>query len=103
MQFELHGPRTLARAREEMVNGGVSRSVDSAVERVQLKVEGLDATRFEVVCNGFTVPLVQVARLNCHVAGVVFKAWAPPFTLHPTIPVHAPLNFSVFDRADKDI
>lgn len=86
---------------EEMVNGGVSRSVDSAVERVQLKAQGFDSTRFEVVCNGFQVPLVHVAHLHCHVAGVVFKAWAPPFTLHPTIPVHAPLNFSVYDRAAK--
>lgn len=86
---------------EEMVLGGVSRSVDSAVERVQLKVEGFDTTRFEIACNGFAVPLVQVSHLNCHVAGVVFKAWAPPFTLHPTIAVHAPLNFAVYDRLSK--
>ncbi len=86
---------------EEMVNGGVSRSVDSAVERVQLLVQGLDTARFEVTCNGFSVPLVHVAHRHCHVAGIVFKAWAPPFTLHPTIPVHAPLNFALYDRSVK--
>ena len=32
-----------------------------------------------------------------YVAGVRFKAWSQPNALHPTVPVHTPLVFDVFD------
>jgi uncharacterized protein (DUF2126 family) len=31
------------------------------------------------------------------VAGVRYRAWAPPSALHPTIGTHAPLVFDIFD------
>lgn len=32
------------------------------------------------------------------VAGVRYKAWSPPSSLHPTIGVHSPLRFDLVDR-----
>lgn len=86
---------------EETVSGNVSRSVDSAVERLQISVRGFDATKYAVTCNGYEIPLRAVEDGALHIAGIVFKAWAPPFTLHPTIKVHAPLNMCVYDRKTK--
>jgi uncharacterized protein (DUF2126 family)/transglutaminase-like putative cysteine protease len=83
---------------EETLSGNISRSVDSSVERVQLSVRNLDQTQFAVTCNGYLVPFHHDAAENLCVGAVVFKAWAPPFSLHPTIGVHAPLNFSIYDK-----
>ena len=82
---------------EETVSGNVSRAVDSAVERLQVKVRGLQTQKHIITCNGFALPL-RLTEAGEHIAAVVFKAWAPPFTLHPTIPVHAPLKFGIFER-----
>lgn len=86
---------------EETVSGNVSRSVDSAVERLQVSVRGFDAQKYVLTCNGHEIPLRHAENTDLHIAGIVFKAWAPPFTLHPTIGVHAPLNICVYDRAAK--
>lgn len=86
---------------EETVSGNVSRSVDSAVERLQISVRGFDAHKYSVTCNGYEIPLRSVEEGAVHIAGIVFKAWAPPFTLHPSIKVHAPLNLCIYDRKAK--
>jgi uncharacterized protein (DUF2126 family) len=82
---------------EEVAGGGTARFVDSTVERLQVKVEGLNAVRHVVTCNGHRLPLVPTSQRGEFVAGVRFKAWMLPSSLHPNIPVHAPLTFDIID------
>ena len=44
------------------------------------------------------MPLRPTERPGEYVAGVRFKAWAPPSALHPTIPAQTPLIFDIYDR-----
>jgi uncharacterized protein (DUF2126 family) len=83
---------------EDPTAGGTARFVDSSVERLQVKVEGLNEARHAVTCNGRRVPLASTGRVGEYVAGVRFKAWKLPSGLHPTIAVRAPLTFDVYDR-----
>jgi len=54
-----------------------------------------------VSCNGRLVPLTSTGRPGEYVAGVRFKAWKLPSALHPTIDVHTPLTFDIFDRWNR--
>ncbi len=83
---------------EESGGGGTARYVDSSVERLQIKVNGMTGGRHFVVCNGRRVPLQPTGTNGEFVAGVRFRAWQPPSCLHPTIGVHSPLVFDLVDR-----
>jgi uncharacterized protein (DUF2126 family) len=83
---------------EEGTVGGTSRFVESSVERLQVKAQGLNAARHVVTCNSRHVPLASTGRAGEYVAGVRFKAWQLASALHPTVKVQAPLTFDVYDR-----
>jgi uncharacterized protein (DUF2126 family) len=82
---------------EETTASGTARYVDSSVERVEIKVSGLNPQRHVITCNGRPIPLHATNHTGQFVAGVRFKAWNPPSSLHPTIKVHSPLVFDVID------
>ncbi|MBK1636634.1 DUF2126 domain-containing protein [Rhodovulum adriaticum] len=82
---------------EEAGAGGTARYVDSSVERVQVKLTGLDPDRHSLTCNGLAVPLHAQAD-GSHIAGIRYRAWQPWSALHPTIPAHGPLVFDLHDR-----
>ncbi|MEM9811342.1 MAG: transglutaminase family protein [Pseudomonadota bacterium] len=77
--------------------GGTVRYTDSSVERLQVKLTAPSPERYMVACNRRTVPLRETGAPETRVAGVRFKAWRPPESLHPVLPVDAPLTFDIFD------
>jgi len=84
---------------EETVSGRTVRSVDSSLERMQVKVSGLPTeSRYVVACNGRKVPLQSTADPGVMVAAVRYRARNLSASLHPTVPVHAPLEFDLIDR-----
>jgi uncharacterized protein (DUF2126 family)/transglutaminase-like putative cysteine protease len=82
---------------EEVSTGGTARYVDSSVERMQVKVNGLTESRHVIACNGRALPLSPTGTPGEFIAGVRYRAWSPPSALHPTIGVHTPLVFDIVD------
>jgi len=82
---------------EEGAAGATTRYVDSSLERVQVKVTGLTTDRYVLACNRRPIPLRATGTAGEFVAGVRYRAWQPPSALHPTIGVHSPLTFDLFD------
>ncbi|MCP5162849.1 MAG: transglutaminase family protein [Hahellaceae bacterium] len=82
---------------EEATGSGTARYVDSSMERLQVKVKFAVPQRYVLTCNGKAIPLVPTDEEGTFVAGVRYRAWQPHSALHPTIGVHSPLVFDLFD------
>jgi uncharacterized protein (DUF2126 family)/transglutaminase-like putative cysteine protease len=82
---------------EEMSSTGTARFVDSSLERVQVKLKGMNDARYVLLCNGNRVPLVETGIREEYVCGIRYRAWQPPSALHPTIGVDTPLVFDIVD------
>lgn len=82
---------------EEPAGGATVRYVDSSLERLQVKARGLIGDRFAITVNGHRVPLHSTGANGEGIAGVRYRAWQPPDCLHPTIGVHTPLTFDLYD------
>jgi uncharacterized protein (DUF2126 family) len=83
---------------EESSGSGQARYVDSSLERLQVQVQGWVEERYLLLCNQRRMPLQPTGQNGQFVAGVRYRAWRPPSCLHPTIGVHAPLHFDIYDK-----
>ncbi|MEO8466924.1 MAG: transglutaminase family protein [Gammaproteobacteria bacterium] len=83
---------------EEGAPGGTARYVDSTLERLQVRVRGFNEQRYVIGCNGGRVPLVATGTAGEYIGGVRYRAWEAPSSLHPKIPIDAPLTFDLYDR-----
>jgi uncharacterized protein (DUF2126 family) len=86
---------------EEAGGGGTVRYVDSSLERLQVKARGLIGDRFALTVNGRRVPLHPTGISGEGVAGVRYRAWQPPECIQPTIGIHTPLVFDLYDTWNK--
>ncbi len=82
---------------EEVSRSGTARYVDSSLERVQVKLKGMNGDRYVLLCNGNRVPLKETDIKGEWVCGVRYRAWQPPSALHPMIGIDTPLTFDLVD------
>jgi uncharacterized protein (DUF2126 family)/transglutaminase-like putative cysteine protease len=86
---------------EEITRAGTARFVDSSIERIEVRARGLVEGRHRVLVNGATLPVRATAERDLQVAGVRFRAWAPPHALQPHLGIHHPVRIEVLDTWAK--
>jgi uncharacterized protein (DUF2126 family) len=82
----------------EDASAGSARLVDSSLERIQVRVDGLTESRHAIAVNGRPLPLQPTTTPGTYVGAVRFRAWKLHSALHPTIDPHTPLVFDLVDR-----
>ena len=82
---------------EEMSSSGTARFVDSSVERIEVKAQGLVGERYAILCNGMRIPMINTGTKGEFVASIRYRAWQPPSALHPNLGIDTPLVFDIFD------
>lgn len=82
---------------EESMPAGQTRFVDSSIERLQVRVEGMIEERYKILCNGWEIPMRPTGTNGQFVGGIRYRAWQPPSCLHPTIGMDGPLHIDVYD------
>ncbi|HSN99543.1 MAG TPA: transglutaminase family protein, partial [Candidatus Nanopelagicales bacterium] len=82
---------------EELSGTGTARYVDSSMERIEVRARGLVPERHLVLVNGRALPLHPTHVAGEAVAGVRFRAWAPPHGLQPHLGIHHPIRIDVLD------
>ena len=55
---------------EEMSSPVTARFADSSLERVQVKLKGINDSRYILLCNGFRVPLTGTPVKGEYVSGI---------------------------------
>ena len=88
---------------EAATSSGTSRAVDASLDRLQVKVNGLDPARHAVLCNGRRVPLQSTGTAGEYVAGIRYRARMFPSVLHQTIGMHTPLGIEVVETGGKSL
>jgi uncharacterized protein (DUF2126 family) len=76
---------------------GTSRYVDSSVERIEVRASGITEGRHQLAVNRCALPMHPTGVAGQGVAGVRFRAWAPPQSLQPHLGIHHPLRVEVLD------
>jgi len=82
---------------EAATSSGTSRAVDASLDRLQVRLSGMDAGRHVLLCNGRRVPLHSTGAAGEYVAGIRFRARMFHSVLHSTIGIQSPLTFDVAD------
>jgi uncharacterized protein (DUF2126 family) len=86
---------------EEAAVGGTARFVDSSLERLQVRVTGMQDERWFVTVAGRRLPLRNTGVHGEYIAGLRYRAWQPAACLHPNIGVHTPLIFDLYDSWNR--
>jgi len=81
---------------EGLNQAGTSRPVDSSLQRVEVRLSGLDPEIHRVACNGHILPLHPLGQGEW-LAAVRFRAWQFSQCLHPTLGVQSPLRFDLLE------
>ncbi|MBS2037713.1 transglutaminase family protein [bacterium] len=81
---------------EGLTSQGTSRPVDSSLQRVEVRLFGLDSERHRLACNGHILPLHPLGEGEW-LAAVRFRAWQFTHSLHPNLGVQSPLRFDLLD------